>query len=221
MSCILVLFYHIFKIYILLFFCRKGWGKRRCGWQWGGGKTLCYHHLSVRNVYKWGAPCLFLPMLRLVLFHSPELWHPLKGPHQSWVHRPELKGHASSIGVPGGRYRVWTWRPAEWARGCCPLHPQWHWWDWTGRSGGPSSHGSSPGPPCWDPGKNSPLCLDGELPGKRRGHPILQKNHFKAFISISSCYLQQTFRGHGPSRWIPPKPPFLKCRLPLPKLWPS
>ena len=266
-------------------------------------------------------------MLSLVLSHSPELWHPVKGPHQSWVHRPKLKGHASSIGVPGSRYRVWTWRPAEWARGCCPLHPQWHWWDWTGRSGGPSSHGSSPGPPCWDPGKNSPLCPDGGLPGKRRGHPIFHKNHFKAFVSISSCHLQQTFlffcffcfgfffliygcvgssflcegflqlrqagatlhrgarashyrglsccgaqapdaqaqqlwltgpvaprhvgssqtrartrvarigrqtpnhcatrealqqtfRGHGPSRWIPPKPPFLKCSLPLPRLWP-
>lgn len=175
----------------IAFFAGKLWGREDAVDSEGVVRPQA--NIWVRRMFIMGAfPVFFSPMLNLLLSHSPELTGSPKSATPVLCCRPELKGYASSTGVPGSRHCVWTRRPAEWAGGCCPLHPQWHWWNRTGRSGGPGGHSCSPGSPCWAPGKISPLCPDQEPRGKRREHPIFHKNHFKAFVSISSSHLQCT-----------------------------
>lgn len=173
------------------FSCRKVWGSGRCGWQWGVTKTPCYR-------FSWGHSLTFPPRLSLVLcLGCPEKTPPVPVP------KLELRGCASPSGVPGGRHCVRTGRPAEWAGGCRPLHPQWHRWDWAGRSGGPGGYSGSPGPPCWAPGKNSPSAQMEHL--HERGEGTLSSTRMIAepfYLARSLAWL------HGPFMWIPPNTTF-------------
>lgn len=53
------------------FSCRKVWGSGRCGWQWGGSKTSCYH-------FSWGHSLTFPQGWAWF-----SVWGALKRPHQS------------------------------------------------------------------------------------------------------------------------------------------